>query len=201
MTIINFRKFYGGVLPQLNTGLGLYEVAPLNYDKLVRRLGDEIIGGTGSAVNELDSLAKIMETIKPTPIDIIEIGTFMGIGTALLASYANHTVATFDIQYRNSHNVWEELGLLEKINCFTGDQPLIDELIQLLRNQLFNFNFAFIDGMHEYDRVKHDFANVCFCGRVLFHDAHIPEIKDFILNEIGGIILEDEIFGYWERKK
>jgi hypothetical protein len=94
------------------------------------------------------------------------------------------------------------LGLTNKINCYTGDQQFIDDVIGQLRgSEAFNFDFAFIDGMHTVENVRHDFNNVKFCGRVLFHDAHIPEIKDFILNEISGIIFDDGIFGYWEEKK
>ncbi len=54
--------------------------------------------------------------------------------------------------------------------------------------------------MHKVKNVKHDFRNVKFTGRVLFHDANIPEIKDFITG-IGGKIIkskESVKFGYWE---
>jgi len=54
--------------------------------------------------------------------------------------------------------------------------------------------------MHKVQNVKHDFKNVKFCERVLFHDVDIPEIGDFI-KEIGGRIIpskEPVKFGYWE---
>jgi hypothetical protein len=196
---MKLKKFYGGVLAQPNDKYNIRE--HLNNDEIIQRLhSNGLVSDSGTAVNEIDTLTHIMQHLSPLPIDIIEIGTFMGVGTALLASYAR-SVATFDIWYRNSHHIWSKLAISRKINCYTGDQKFIDDVIKVLQGSTdFNFNFAFIDGLHEVNSVRHDFELVNFCDRVLFHDAHIPEIKDFIINEIGGIILEDKIFGYWERK-
>jgi len=195
---MKLTKFYGGVLAPPYQH---HARTNLNNNEIIKQLqSDDLVTGSGTAVNEIDSLAIILKGIRPFPQDVIEIGTFMGVGTALLASYAR-SVSTFDIWYRNSHRIWDKLGLTNKINCYTGDQQFIDDVIGQLRgSDQFNFDFGFIDGLHEVNSVRHDFSNVSFCGRVLFHDAHIPEIKDFILNEIGGIIFDDGIFGYWENK-
>lgn len=198
---MKFQRFYGGVLTQPikkdyldNTKL-LYKLHQLNCPELLTR--------SGSAVNKFDFLADFMKSLKPEPIDIIEIGTLMGLGTLLLASYCR-TVSTFDILYRNSHPLWKEFGMTNKINCYTGNQDFIDTVISYLRiNKQLNFNFAFIDGEHTYNNVKHDFALVQFCKRVLFHDVNIPEVRKFVIDEIGGKVVNENTeepakFGYWE---
>jgi hypothetical protein len=64
-----------------------------------------------------------------------------------------------------------------------------------------DFNFALIDGWHEYFSVKKDFEMVKFCGRVLFHDYGLcPGVYDFC-NEIGAKPISDsKNFAYWEGK-
>ncbi len=186
------NKFYGGILP---------DVKRLDFEKILNVIGEDIAEELGSAINSGNFLTEFMTDLKD-PIDIIEIGTFIGIGTALIASYSR-SVFTFDIYNRNSHHIWNALNVAHKINCYTGEQSFIDDVISDLKgNKDYNFNFAFIDGMHTYDNVKHDFNLVKFCGRVLFHDAHLPEIKRFI-DEIGGRIVgnnkEPSGFGYWEK--
>ena len=79
-------------------------------------------------------------------------------------------------------------------------------MITAIKNNVkLTFDFAFIDGMHKVENVRHDFENVKFCGRVLFHDVNIPEIADFVIGELGGKIInadtdEPAKFGYWEAK-
>ncbi len=188
------RKFYGGILQDT--------ICPLDNKKIIDILGDELLTGTGSAINGYDCLAGFMKSLNPVPIDVIEIGTFLGMGSALLASYSR-SVFTFDIKYRNSHPLWIALGLDRRINCYTGEQDFIDYILKALKNdKRFNFNFAFIDGMHKVENIKHDFELVKFCKRVLFHDVQIPEINKF-LTEIGGYVInadskEPAKFGYWK---
>ncbi len=192
-----FNKFYGGVLPETVKRYGYY---PLNNARILEVINPELLTSTGSAINEHDFLANFMKNLIPSPIDVIEIGTFMGIGSALLASYCQ-TVFTFDIWYRNAHHIWNELEVDDRINCYTGNQKFIDDVIKALSyNPKLKFNFAFIDGMHKVKNGKHDFKQVKFCKRVLFHDVNIDEIGDFI-KEIGGKIIkskESVKFGYWE---
>jgi len=198
---MKFQKFYGGVLPQPIRECQLNNVKIL--DKLSKSNCPELLVESGSAVNEFDFLSQFMQSINPEPIDIIEIGTFLGVGTALLASYSR-TVFTFDIMYRNSHPIWNIFGVADRINCYTGKQEFIDRVIQDLQNlEQFKFNLAVIDGEHKRKNVEHDFELTKFCGRVLFHDVNIPEIRKFVIDEIGGKILnkdtdEDAKFGYWE---
>lgn len=191
--------FYGGVLPDTIKR----DNNPLDYGKILKvsNINPELLINTGSAINEHSTLSNFVNNLTPRPVDVIEIGTFLGFGSALLASYAR-TVFTFDIWYRNSHHIWNELKLAERINCYTGSQKFIDDLIkQIEGSPQFNFNFAFIDGNHTKKSVKHDFELVKFTKRVLFHDANVEGIGDFI-TEIGGkFIGEDKIFGYWEKDK
>lgn len=193
------RKFYGGILQDTCKRYGGY---PLDNGKLIEIIGEELITNTGSVVNEFDTLSIFLSKLKPAIIDSIEIGTFIGVGSAVLASYAR-SVNTFDIWYRNAHPLWVALELEDRINAYCGNQKFIDAVINQLRcNPDLNINFAFIDGMHKVKNVMHDFKQVKFCGRVLFHDAHIPEIKEFI-KSIGGKIIkskEPAKFGYWEGK-
>lgn len=200
-----FNIFSGGMYPDPVKPWGHY---PFNNEKLVDLLSEnhcpELLTGSGSAVNEHDFLAKFMSLLQPEAIDIIEIGTFLGLGTALMASYSR-SVLTFDITYRNSHHIWNLLEVEDRVNCFTGDQKYIDTTIRDIQfNPKFNFNFAFIDGQHKRENVIHDFELVKFCGRVLFHDANIPEIRSFI-DKIGAVIVNEDSdepakFAYWEDK-
>ena len=191
------NKFYGGVIPDPIKRYGYY---PLDNAKILEVINPELLTGTGSAINEYDFLADFMKTLKPKPIDIIEIGTLLGVASALLASYCQ-TVFTFDIWYRNSHHIWNELEVWDRINCYTGNQKFIDDVINQLRcNTNLNINFAFIDGMHKIKNVIHDFEQVKFCKRVLFHDANIGGIGDFIKKIGGKFAGKDKMFGYWEDK-
>jgi len=200
---MKLQKFYGGVLPQS------IKECQLDNAKILSRLNKldcpELLVESGSAVNEFDFLAQFMQSINPEPVDVIEIGTFLGIGTTLLASYSR-TVFTFDIMYRNSHPIWDVFGVVNRINCYTGNQEFIDKVIRDLQHfEQFKFNLAVIDGEHKRKNVEHDFELVNFCGRVLFHDVNIPEIREFVIEEIGGKILNEDTdepakFGYWEAK-
>jgi len=192
--------FRGGIIPYPIKRYGYY---PLDNDKILEVIPTNLLTGTGSAINSYNCLSNFMAQLDPSPKDIIEIGTFMGLGSALLASYGQ-TIFTFDIVYRNSYHIWKELEVEDRINCFCGDQVFIDAIINDLRNNpKFNFNFAFIDGMHKVENVRHDFDLVKFCGRVLFHDCNIPEIQQFVIGELGGTIInldtdEPAKFGYWK---
>jgi len=195
--------FYGGILQKILRRDVYY---PLDYATIQEELefNQEFNTGAGSAINEDDYMFNFLMHLHPKLIDVIEIGTFMGLGTSILASFSQ-TVFTFDIWYRNAHPLWVKLELDDRINCYAGEQQFIDDVISSIKDGPdFNFNFAFIDGMHKVENVMHDFENVNFCGRVLFHDADIPEIGEFI-KSIGGTILSEEenpgigTFGYWEK--
>lgn len=150
-----------------------------------------------------DILRKFVESLNPVPEGIIEIGTCNGLGTLTLASIGKF-VHTFDIAYRNVEYIWNLFGLRNKISNCVAPQSEIDYVISDLEKnwQDLQFNFAFIDGNHTYQSVKHDFELVKFCKRVLFHDVQLPDINKFAVGELGARVMgKGRIkFGYWESK-
>lgn len=159
-----------------------------------------------TSVTGLDdnSLTRYIRQMNPRIKDCIEIGTYNGVGTIVLAS-ASETVHTFDMVYRDAEYIWNTVypELRKKIHyTVTPLQPAIDDQITRLQHfngRFFDFNFAFVDGMHTYENVKHDFEMVKWCGRVLFHDVNMPEIKKFV-EEIDADIYKSGMwmFALWE---
>jgi len=155
---------------------------------------------------EDDFLIRYIKNIKPAIKDCIEIGTYNGLATIVLASAAN-SVHTFDIAYRDAEFLWNRLypKLRNKIHYTVGNQDIIDDQINRLfyfNKKWFDINFAFIDGKHTYENVAHDFEMVKTCGRVLFHDANMSQIKQFLV-EIGAKIFvnSDNMFAIYEKQK
>lgn len=151
---------------------------------------------------------------------VVEIGTYKGFSTAILASKANR-VYTFDVKCQlDTIWVWETFGVSHKINYFIiGESKFKDKSIDdfdfryaqsivvdhkasrktiagIIKN--LNFDFAFIDGNHTYEDVKADFEIVKKCGRVLFDDncRSFSGIQRFC-KEIGAEKIGD--FGYWQK--
>jgi len=136
---------------------------------------------------------------KKNPTNIIEIGTYNGLSTVVLASIVKELVYTFDIVYRNCEWVWTLFNNRHKIDNFIGNKEQIafDINYRLNRDQI-TFDFAFIDGEHTYKAVEWDFALVKRCKRVLFHDVQGEEVGRFV-KEIGGRVVHPH-YGYWETK-
>lgn len=142
-----------------------------------------------SAVDNMDLFKSILETYKPKKI--IEIGTYMGISTVVMASVADK-VFTFDIsEVQESKEIWRRFGLIDKIEPFIGTQKEIDEKISLIDDA----DFAFIDGDNGYNHVKHDFELVKKTGKVLFHDRNVVGVKKF-LKEINTSLIGRD-FAIW----
>jgi predicted O-methyltransferase YrrM len=149
-----------------------------------------------------EDLNKVMELLNIEIVDMIEIGTHNGLSSTIFTNYARR-VFTFDVCLRNSEFVWNLLGVRNKISSFVGSVPNIEWELGYLQRELpyrkvdHNFNFAFVDGSHDYDWVKHDFELVKFCKRVLFHDIAIcPGVNRFC-KEYNIQQIEDYNFGYW----
>lgn len=174
------------------------------YDKFKEKgLSRNYFMESSVTYKEEDSLIHHIKDINPPIKDCIEIGTYNGLSTIVLASVAK-SVHTFDIAYRDAEFLWKELypELRKKIHYTVGHQGVIDNQIQRLwffNGETLDLNFAFIDGNHDYKSVKYDFGLVKDCGRVLFHDANIPEIKKF-MDEIGADIYwsGQRMFALWE---
>ena len=141
-------------------------------------------------------LKEVLDTIGGTYDDIIEIGTHNGLSAAVLTEYGRR-VFTFDIALRNSEYVWNLLRVRHKISSFVGTG--IKYEIDYIRHEWkdLNFNFAFVDGWHEYYSTKADFEMVKFCGRVLFHDYDSSSGVQLLCNEIGAKKIEHN-FALWE---
>lgn len=123
----------------------------------------------------------------------IEIGTWRGVSTAILAHYADK-VTTVDIKYYDiAPHVWLWAGVKGKITYYVAENNKLKR--KLLEET--GFDFAFIDGDHSYEGVKYDFECVKKCGRVLFHDytENCPGIIKFV-DELEGVEKNDP-FALW----
>lgn len=151
----------------------------------------------------------------------VEIGTYKGLSTVVLASKAN-TVYTFDVyDWKEKDFIWSSFGVKNKIKSFilgelkSKDMNIkglsgwtvvgnyIDQeasrknISEILKNLV--FDFAFIDGWHDYENIKKDFEIVKKCGKVLFHDySRYLGIQKFC-DEIKAKPIE--CFAYWEEIK
>ncbi len=174
------------------------------YDELVKNgYHNSYLQETSITRVDDNSLIMYAKKINPSIKDCIEIGTYNGIGTIVLAS-ASDSVHTFDRVYRDAEFIWTLYPELRKKIHYTVTpiQLAIDEQIyrlQYFNGKMFDFNFAFIDGMHTYENVKYDFELVKFCGRVLFHDVDIDGIEKFV-KEIDADIYQSgkKMFALWE---
>ncbi len=148
----------------------------------------------------------------------LEIGTHKGLSTVVLASKAN-MVYTFDVyDWKENNLIWGAFGVKNKIKPFIlrelkikdkyienyeGWEIVSDKVDQEASNKLINeviknldFDFALIDGWHNYKSVKANFKMVKKCGKVLFHDyKRYPEIEKFC-DEIKAKPIG--AFAYWE---
>jgi hypothetical protein len=149
----------------------------------------------------------------------VEIGTYKGLSTVVLASKAK-MVYTFDVyDWEEKDFIWDSFGFKDKIKSFVlGKLKSKDMNIKGLdgwaivghhidriasrqninkKLQTLDFDFAFIDGWHDYENVKKDFEIVKKCGKVLFHDyTRYLEINKFC-DEIGAKPIG--CFAYWEK--
>jgi len=203
----------------------------INFSEIYRTLAqiNKVYLMEASAVRKEDNFFRLMKSIKPVPKNIVEIGTFRGISTTLLASFAEEKVYTFDVLYQQATQlIWELFDVKDKIDYkivgkYKEDIPLIkvtkairEEMsIFLIVNKMIDhnasrkiieheledidFDLAFIDANHKVAHVEEDFKIVKKCGRVIFHDI--------VENYTGAIELMEKIgakrvneFGYWEAK-
>ncbi len=143
----------------------------------------------------------------------VEIGTYKGVSTAYIAKFANR-VFTFDIaDYPEKYKVWKDLGVENKIYFYVikGKDANFQGKFKPNENRVdiknildtIEFDFAFIDGEHNYEAVKKDFEMVKKCGRVLLHDANHPLLGkqegykgiNKFANEIGAEFIGN--MAYW----
>jgi predicted O-methyltransferase YrrM len=139
---------------------------------------------------------------------VVEIGTHHGCGTAEIAQYCDHVI-TFDLKFGRleqrretpaREELWAQLGVDNKITMILVDND--DDKRAAL--DCFDFDFAFIDGAHDYKSVERDFRMVKRCGRVLFHDynRNYRPGKDDVCDFVDTlpkhqIRVLDNLFAYW----
>ena len=173
-------------------------------EKVFPEFGGRVIRGSASGVYKVNGQMVRTESIfrkflSDVHIDmVVEIGTWRGLSTAILAHYANKVV-TIDINaYQVSWGLWLYAGGESKIMPVVIESE--DEKRQICEG--LDFDFAFIDGEHKYDNVKIDFECVEKCGRVLFHDYSydsFPGVKRFVDELPENELTIIEPFAYWER--
>jgi predicted O-methyltransferase YrrM len=169
-------------------------------DERLRDLGCELLVHS-SGYREV---IKALTILEPKIDGAIEIGTHNGLSSVVLSTYSKR-VFTFDISLRNSEFIWNLFNVRNKISSFVGPREELEWEINYIQKNWTemgiygNFDFAFIDGNHDYEWCKRDFELVKFTGRVMFHDSDIcPGVRDFV-NEIGATDLCYNI-SYWEKK-
>lgn len=144
--------------------------------------------------------------------NMVEIGTYFGVSAAWFVQFVDR-VYTFDVaDYLEKYKVWFELGVSNKISFYLiygrqaknfekeipKNEKAVDIKVILDKIQ---FDFAFIDGQHNYKDVKADFELVKNCGRVLLHDTDKVRFEGVnrFANEIGAKQIFDNV-SYWETK-
>jgi len=126
--------------------------------------------------------------------NVVEIGTNLGVSSLLLAHYAYH-LTTIDIIPRTEPlSLWSYFGVMPKIDyAIVFDDDVKKKFVDTL-----DFDFAYIDGDHHYEKVKSDFELVKRCGRVLFgcygQHAGATNLADEISAKHEGHL------AYWEKR-
>ncbi len=129
----------------------------------------------------------------------LEIGTFKGTGTALMAHYAKKVITIDKFNFVDKYAFWMEFDVYQKIFSYIiEDEEDKKKLIDTL-----DFDFAFIDGDHTEEGIRSDLACVKRCGRVLFHDYYDDEAQGIVpvVNELAKTdrVINNMPFAYWER--
>ncbi len=201
----------------------------LNYFKIFRSLSDsgkeQLL--QGSAIRRGDAFTKILESISPPPKVVVEMGTYRGISTAVLASIAEK-VYTYDVLYQPAtRGVWELFRVDKKINysivgIYKPEYTLL-EVTRAIRNEIsmfvvsnemidqgrsrekikeeikdLEFDLAVIDANHTEEDAEKDFKLVEHCGRVILDDCSDSFPGVNKFAKRIGAKINSEI-GYWEK--
>ena len=175
------------------------------YEQVRQEFGMRYMRGTAVVFHNVESnLLYSMEHVirsflKNNKIEhAVEIGTWRGVSTALLAHYADK-VTTIDIAYHpEALPLWYYFGVKDKIKYIVVEnnaakKNLIDGL---------DFDFAFVDGNHNFSEVAFDYECVKKCGRILFHDygvEHLPDVTDFVDRLTKENVTIRAPFAYWKK--
>jgi len=139
----------------------------------------------------------------------VEIGTYKGTATALLAYYADQVVTIDKYNFIDKYTFWLEYGVYDKIHSYIvkDNEDKADVLAK------YNFDLAFLDGDHSAEGVRADFNLVKKCGKVIFHDYYEENtgfdkgsaIIQGVVSLVNSLPLDEVTIGrpfaYWEKKR
>jgi hypothetical protein len=160
------------------------------FIEAVREFGEHII--RGSAIGEWNG--EVREGRFRTMIEkclpirhAVEIGTWRGLSTAVLAHYADRVTTVDNHRCELSRRLWMWAGVTDKIE----DKVITDQIPEG------EYDFAFIDGGHTAEQVRKDFESVKSCRRVLFHDygGKYPNVTEW-LDTLDGLEING-LFALW----
>jgi predicted O-methyltransferase YrrM len=138
---------------------------------------------------------------------VLEIGTYRGCTAAEMSQYCERVV-TFDLYHGRTEKdeqsvsrkvLWDSLGV-KNVDLILVN----DDAEKKARIAAMDFDFAFVDGAHDYESVRFDFELVRKCGRVLFHDYYAggddrnpDDVYRFVNSIHYGRVTVFGIFALW----
>lgn len=145
----------------------------LSHDELVSKLIPQEVEDLmrkGTAVRPNDVLQKVVTRLKPEVKNIVEIGTWRGLSSLVMASCKNvEHVWTFDVvpSFFPEH-LWKKFGLESKITSII--KPTSEEIYEEIKK--LNFDFAYIDGNHTTEAETKDFMFMkTQCNKIMTDDT------------------------------
>lgn len=139
---------------------------------------------------------------------ILEIGTYRGCTAAELSQYCDKVI-TIDLKHGriekdelsiDRNKFWESLGINNVEMILVADDAEKKKVVNAL-----DFDFAFVDGAHDYNGVSGDFELVRRCGRVLFHDyehrgpPQTDDVYHFVNAIPDGKVRAEGVFALWTK--
>jgi SAM-dependent methyltransferase len=165
------------------------------YDKLKDKFGGEVERHPSIAKGREDILIDFLERVKPKVV--LEIGTALGISTALIAERAEK-VYTIDIfAHPLRAEIWRYLGVRDKIRDFMLNGAEKKKLCKEIQ-----FDFAFVDGDHSFPGVRLDLECVKNkCDKILVDDYKVCRCVEELVGSVEGFKKEYKRgFAYLERE-
>lgn len=136
---------------------------------------------TAASPEQAPTFRAILAEIAPK--QILEIGTFQGVSTSLLAEFA--PVQTFDcLKNKDRQRLWGAMGVAHRITSYVGNTR--GALDRMIRGAAVTADLAFVDGSHLLPDVVHDFDLVRGVPVVVLHDYWLegsdrwPDVRTFV---------------------
>lgn len=109
---------------------------------------------------------------------VLEIGSYCGLSTVCMARTAEHVTA---VDYFDGRGTPQPMDTLEDFRRNIGRYGVANKVAVCLPHEplpLAEYDFAFIDGAHDYESVQHDIRRACGVlapgGLIAFHDYNAP---------------------------